>query len=409
MVAQRVTHIPNEIHNKRALAGYETIPGQAVIPAFLLTGNYESNIEFPDASQEEATGMLDRFDTPQKGQPVFSGTYGEDASFERLARLMRIGLRSGDPAVLALGATAAWARTQSPNPYAYDVDRWSVEHFLDGLGFKDKGVSYGQWNIAGDIDDAANCHKVSGDLFITGSDELPGSFEGAATGGTVTTLTSTAAGWEIDEHAGKFVNVGVNHAGQIRQVISNTIDTLTVSTDFDAAPTAGQAFRIEGKFTSGIARQRVEKIPMRGTKLFLDPVGLIGLTQVRHRFVSYNITVNHKLDTKIFADTPEGEIDRESPGAREITYQVTLELDRRDEWLQLKRNQELALRVESQGSEIEPGINKLMRLDLPRASWTGVTKAERRNNLTATFAGRAYIPASDPIFSVHTINGLASV
>lgn len=410
MVAPYVTRIPNEVHNRQALAGYETTPGEAVTPTFRLPGEYQSSMDFTDVSKAEATGGLDRRVTPRRGRPTFAGTYAEDMSFDLFPRLMRVGLVGGDPAVLVSGASGAWQRDQSPVFDRYAVDTWTVENHVEGLGFIDAGVSFDEFTITCDVDDTDGNWKFSGNLFLRSHKPMPGDVEGVATAGTTTTIEMTGAGWDEDEHKGKYVNLGWgSNAGQIREIVSNTATELTVGTPFETAPTAGDRFRIEGRFTSGIAREQTSIIPSYGTKVFLDDEGDIGETQVRKRLVSWNVTVQHNLSQDAFLEDAIDEASKLSPGEREVTGQIRMEFDRRDELEQWKRRQTRALRFEQTGEELDEGVFELARLDLPVIDWQGVTRDERNNNLTATFAFRALLPASDPIITVHSINGRASV
>lgn len=78
-------------------------------------------------------------------------------------------------------------------------------------------------------------------------------FSGTASGGTTTTLVDTGSGWTVDAHAGKFVSIlSGTGAGQVRKIISNTTDTLTVATW--TAPNATSTYEISG----GIAQHNYD-------------------------------------------------------------------------------------------------------------------------------------------------------
>src|SRR5690606_7634821 len=102
-----------------------------------------------------------------------------------------------------------------------------------------------------------------------------------------------------------------------------------------------------------------------GTKVFLDPVGEIGTTNVApHRVISANITVSQTLTDKRFLGNGMDEVSsRVGKGAREVTGQIRLEFDRRDELLQWKNMDEFALRFEQEGDEIDSGDRKSTRLN----------------------------------------------
>ena len=77
-----------------------------------------------------------------------------------------------------------------------------------------------------------------------------------------------------------------------------------------------------------------EIIKTAGTKFYLDDLGTpLGTTEIQDRVISFNMTVRSNRTTKKFLDTPEGQYSRRSGrGAREVTGQFRLELDRRDEF-----------------------------------------------------------------------------
>ncbi len=404
-----VTHIPNEVGLRKALGGWEPDPGTAVAPTFVLPGTYTSNDNTPHEAQPEATGFLMKRRTPKRGATAYDTSYTDNLSFEWLARYMRLGMEAGDVATLVGGSTGAYRRVQSPVVDRFGHDHMSVEHFVDGLGFKDRGVTFPVWNISGDVDDADANWKFDASPSIRAQGELPGSFEGVWTSATTTTGTMTGAGWTVDEHAGKYINLGVNNTAPIRQIVSNTATTVTWGAPVDVAPAVGEQFRIEGKFTSGVAPVGRTLIPTHGTKLFIDPVTrAIGTTRVLKRFIRFNVSYELVNTSKFFMDNAPGEIERLSPEEIRVTFQVRLEFDRRDELLQMQRLDHFRLRIEQEGPEIDSGVNNLARLDIPEAFWSQATKDERGSNLTVTMAGEALLPLSGSGFDVETINGWAT-
>lgn len=404
-----VTGIPNEVGLRKALAGWEATPGTKVAPTFVLPGSYTSNDNTPYEAADEATGFLMKKRTPKRGQRAFDVSYTDELSYEWLPRYMRLGMRAGDAPTLVSGSTGAYQRTQTPNVDRFGHDHASVEHFVDGLGFQDRGLTFPLWNISGDIDDTDATWKFDATGSIRGQDELDGFFEGVATGGTDTTLVMSGAGWVANEHVGKFINLGVNHTADIRQIVTSTTDTVTWATPVAVAPTAGRKFRIEGKFTSGIAPAQRTLIATHGTKLYLDPEGgTIGTTRVLKRFIRFNVSYELVSTEKTFMDNAPGEIDRLSPESIRVTFQIRLEFDRRDELLQMKRLDKFKVRIEQEGPEIEAGFKNRARIDIPEAFWTQPTKDERGSNLTVTMAGEALLPLSGHGFAVDSINGWAT-
>lgn len=84
---------------------------------------------------------------------------------------------------------------------------------------------------------------------------------GTATSGSTTTIVDSGQSWTTNEFAGLTVQItaGTN-AGTSRTVISNTSDTLTVSTAYSAAIDSTSQYSIEGGDTIDIARNDGQKI-----------------------------------------------------------------------------------------------------------------------------------------------------
>lgn len=404
-------NIPNETSNQATYAGFETIPGQNVEPTFRLPGTFAASESASLSRKEETTGGYDRFVTPQKGPSTFAGNYGEDLTFETLPQMMRAGLRAGSQGV-QVGAAAAYQYTKAPMFDRDDIESMTVQYNVPGLGMEARGVRFNEWTISQDTDGADGSWMFSSNLWMRGYDELPGAFEGVASGVTASTLTMIGAAWTPDEHMGAFLFLDFGtHDGQVREIVSNTADTLTVAPDFSPVPAATVPFRIEGQFPVGIPTTAGnEKIDSAGTKIFLDPVGSLGTDPVMDRLISWNVTTALNLSAKRYAEHMRNEFSaRVGKGARVISGQVRLEFDRRDEWLQWKRRQKLAIRFEQTGSELDTGVSKRARIDLPVVLWDTVSPDTRESNLTATFAFLAYLPADAPIVTVDTINGLAQL
>ena len=74
---------------------------------------------------------------------------------------------------------------------------------------------------------------------------LNGMQTGTATGGAATTITQSGAGWIADQFAGMVIEItGGSGVGQLREIVSNTIDTITISPDWITNPASGAGFRI---------------------------------------------------------------------------------------------------------------------------------------------------------------------
>lgn len=403
-------YIPNETSNRIVLAGVETIPGVAVTPDFRLLGEFTASKSAALSRTPEATGGYDRLATPKRGAVSFSGSYSEAPTYVSLAQLLRVSLRGGDTGTLVSGSTGAYQYTKSPSFDTDDVETMTVQENVPGLGFQATGVRFSDFNISMDADDTGGAWQYSaGQVRMRSYDDLPGAFEGVVTSATATTVTMTGAAFVVDDWVGAyyFANPG-SHIGAVRQIESNTADTLTFSTPFepDEIPEAGDTFRIEAMFPAGLPIPNDEAIASYGTKVFLDPVGEIGTTNVApHRVISANITVSQTLTDKRFLGNGMDEVSsRVGKGAREVTGQIRLEFDRRDELLQWKNLDEFSLRFEQEGDEIDSGIHNRVRIDVPRAVWDDYTRDTRAENLTVTMGWVAYLPPSGNIVTFDVIN-----
>lgn len=404
-------YIPNETSNRVLYAGFENPAGTDTTPDFRLTGEFAASESSALNRDPEVTGGYDRMATPKKTPSTFSGTYAEKLTYETFPQLLRAGVRAGDAGVLVPSTAAVYEYDKAPTFDRDDIEAMTVDYYVPGLGMRAKGVRFNEFTVGMDSDGADGAWNFSSNLFLRGVGELPGAFEGVATAADANSLTMTGAGWTVDEHAGGFVflNPGT-HDGQVREIVSNTATVLTVAPAFDPVPAATVPFRIEGQFPVGIPIPDNETIDAPGTRIYLDPVGALGTNQIRNRLISWNVTVAHGLSPKRFAEHGRDEIsDRVGKGDRLVSGQVRLEFDRRDEWLQWRKLQELAIRFEQDGSEIEAGQRKRARIDLARVLWDTVTPDTRQSNLTATFAFLAYLPTSDPIVRFVTRNGLPTL
>lgn len=181
-----------------------------------------------------------------------------------------------------------------------------------------------------------------------------------------------------------------------------------IGNPFAVAPVAGKLFLVSGLPPAGVPALVEEKIRFPGTKLFIDPFGAdgsdIGTTQILKRLIGFNVSWNLNLDSKMFAEDVDSNSGVYGRGELIGSGQVRLEADRPDEFRQLKRLDELSLRIEQEGSVLEPDVRKMARINCPRIIWTARTR-DTRNNKTQTMAGWIY--ENVPFTEVTTRNGLS--
>lgn len=109
----------------------------------------------------------------------------------------------------------------------------------------------GQWGnnywYEGLMDEAAVYDRAltEDEIYTRYEHGLSSLLEGSATGGSVSTVEDTAKSWSANQWTGYYVfmETGAN-AGEVRQIASNTIDTLTVGTDFSGNVVSGDNYRI---------------------------------------------------------------------------------------------------------------------------------------------------------------------
>ena len=100
------------------------------------------------------------------------------------------------------------------------------------LGWIDKGVfctaGYTHWDVAAMMNDGST---ITANIL--------------ATSGAAATITDTTKNWTVDEHAGKFVViVGGTGISQVRKVVSNTSNTITVAQGWFTVPDSTSTFRV---------------------------------------------------------------------------------------------------------------------------------------------------------------------
>lgn len=405
-----VWHITNEAGNKSAYAGTEggTVPSPVTHQwRGDLTVTKTANI----VRKEEATGGYDRYQTVALDTPTITGTYAESLSFQSLAIHSQYAFKTGDTGVLVPTSTGAYRYRKAPSPAIDDIDSATVVYGVDGLAWQSTGVRHDEFTITIDADDTEATWQFSSNLAVGSKDDLPPVIDGVATGGTATTITMTGAAWTVDELAGRYVflNFG-SHTGDVRMITANTATEITVDEAFDTIPSAGDVFRVEANMPV-VAVMDDELIKTSGTEFYLDDLDTaLGTTQVMDRVISFNMTVRSNRTTKKFLETPEGQTSRRSGrGAREVTGQFRLELDRRDEFWAWINKQERGLMIRQTGTEIDTGITHEAVIEIPRIAFETPTEDTRENNMTVTVPFVGFLHPTEDIFTIDVVNDLPTL
>jgi hypothetical protein len=408
--------VPNEVANKKVLAGTETIPGTGVTPTAYWLGELAITKTADLADRMDATGGYDRRVTPRQSPAVFAGTYAEDLAFENLPRTVRYWLVGDTVGVSDSESIPGYVYTQSPAFALDNIDTATLQYGVDGLTFRSTGVSHNEGTITIDVDDTDGIWKFSSNLFVRSKEILPTVVEGIATGGTSTTVVDSGAAWVVNAYAGRYVNVGFDSgAGGVRAIVSNTATALTVSPAFDVTPVATDTYRIESAFTSGITRPEYEYIPTYGTQIYVDPLdGTLGDTEIMDRIISANVTVTNQRSPKRFLDNPKTAVSAKTGrGARLVSGQLRVEFDRFDEYNRWETLDGFSLRIYQEGSVIDPAGGpatfKYAQIDVPVCYFSTPTEDARENNMTITLPWWGFLPESDPILTIETKNALATM
>jgi hypothetical protein len=223
----------------------------------------------------------------------------------------------------------------------------------------------------------------------------------------------TGAGWVVNDWQGAYVFLDYGtHIGEVRQVLSNTADTLTLGAPvLPGAVGAGDVFYLSGLFPV-IADANYESISLEGSKLFLDvynpSASSIGTTDVSERVLSLNVT--HALNLSGKRRLP-GIIGRVGRGMRLITGTIRFEADRWDEWKAWEEDTRLSIRWEKEGSIIDPTeeTTKLARIDIEKAVVDTITDDADNNNITHSVAFVGLLPESAPPATFVGKNALATL
>lgn len=403
--------IPNEDGNRAVYATTDTASPTFPAPTFMLLGDLAITKTQDLVDKEEATGGYLRAVTPQLGLPTFAGTYGEDLTFESLSILARYAIKGGDGAVTDGNTTPGYDRTKAPAHKTDDIDAMAMQYGVDGLLWESRGVRFDEHTVTIDVDDADGVWKWSSNLTVTSKDNPTATVTTAVTSATTTVITVTGAAWTVNAFQGWYVFVKFgNHIEAVRKISSNTATTLTVDEAFSVAPSAADVIRIE-PIGPVLSVPTYEPIPTYGTRIFLDDLsGTIGTTELIDRPISFNYTMATNRATKRFLNNPRNRVAAKTGrGATKISGSITLELDRRTEYVDWENLKQHKLRVEQIGSTIDTvaATTKRARLDFVDVAFGTPTEQARDNNMTVTVPFIAYGTASP--FSVVTKTTLATL
>lgn len=393
------TTIQNEEQLRKILVGTELpgAPGTAVVPTFQLFGRLMLNRAEPLADYTEYDGSYDADITVIRGPVTVDGTYTQNLCYEDGPILMRYGVKGQPVGVSDAEATPGYVYTLTGSASRDDIDTATVQEGFPGMPFQATMLDFPEFTISADCDDTEAVWKWSSPVVARSMDRIVGAAPQSTTSATSTTITKTAAGWTINQHAGAFVvirsGVGI---GQWREIVSNTATVLTVTPAFITTPDATSVFEISGNFTAGVASRTRERIAAPGTTCTIDDT-TIGTTPPTNKLISFSVTNTLNSYRKRFMEDVNSMSRNRGRGKRRITAQLRVEFN---DWLEYDKwvaSTKRIIRIQQLGSIINasPQTNKTARIDIVNAQWDVVdTQQTRQDNIVATFALRAYKDSS---------------
>lgn len=406
-----IRNVPNEAALKGLMIATESNPGQFITPTHRLTQEFTAS---PGRGaiirSSDATGTYDRTARVRRGFATPSGNIGGGAlSFQELAILSQYAIKGGVVPTSDGNAIPGYTYDFVPSANADDIDTFSALFGVEGLPWEATGVRINEFNISGNAVGSDDQWTASGTLFLKDARRHEG-FEGIATGGTATTIVMTGAAWTVDEHKGAYVFLEYGSGvGEVRQVLSNTADTLTLETAVSNIPAAGDPFYISAVFPT-LADPQFDTITMEGTEIFLDvydpSTSTIGTTNVSDRVLSFNVSQGLNLANKRRASGVIGRIGR---GARDVSGTLQFEYDRWDEYAKWIADREISLRIQKAGPVIDAaaGSVRLAQINIERGVFDAWTEATDDNNMTVNLTFVALQEA--PTWSVKVKTDLANL
>lgn len=393
-----VAQIPNEQQLRRIQAGTEALGarGTAVAPTYKLYGDMAITKTQALADRNEFDGTFDGWITPVRGAVEISGTYAQPLTYEDAAILPRYGIKGQVAGVDDTNTTHGYLYSYVGTPSVDDLDAFTAEYGHPGNPWLSAGLMFNTFTVSADIDDTEAIWKWASDLYGRSKDPIANQVAAATpiTSYAGSTITKTAAGWTINAFTGNYVRVnGGTGAGQIRLIASNTATTIVVTAPFVPPLDATSTIEVPGGFTAGLTDRVREAIDAPGTQLFIDNAGgTIGTTQVLGKFISFSATYTNNITAKRFMENTSTNALKTGRGMRQITGSIRMEFEDHAEFDKFAANSSRLVRIQKTGSQINaaPLTNKYIRLDIPAGYWDAVTEDTRDNNITATFAFKAY-------------------
>jgi hypothetical protein len=390
--------IPNSEALKRTFAGVEVQAGVPVTPTAKWYGDLKLNPKRPMNDREEYAGTFFGDYSVVLGPWEVDGTYEQALSYEDLPMLLRHGLVGGVAGVTDGNTTPGYLYEHKPTPDVIDLDAATVENGQPGMPFRSSCLIFPEFTIKGDIDNAAAAWEWSSRVLACTQD-LIASVTDAATSGTTSTITKTAAGWTINQFAGAYVRMTggtAQNVGQFRRILSNTATVITIAGVFPAAVAAADTFEISGMFTGSVSDRVRETIAAPGTKLYIDGTTL-GSTQQLLRFISFEVTYMGNVKLKRFMENVDSYAPMLDQGKKRVRGSIRLEFASRDEWDAWKAAASRKIRIRQTGSVIDSvaATTKYAQIDIFDARWTDLTPDKRDNNLTKTLGFKGLVDATE--------------
>jgi hypothetical protein len=404
--------VANETHLTRILAGIEAVKGTAVAPDVRWYGQMVIDKRRALADRPSYNGT--HFGDVQvvRGAVEVDGSFSAVASYEQLPQWLRLLVRGGGTGTGDGGSPEAFTYEKRPSGTTNALETATIQYNIEEMPKQAEMLWFTEGTIRADIDDAAAAWMFDARLLARTSDFL-NEHNGTATSATATTLVQTGAGWTVNEYQGGVVwTTGGTGAGQVRDVASNTADTLTVAT-WDVTPDATTTFVVLGFFQSGVSDTQPETIEGPGTSIYLDlATGTIGTTLIDvHAIpISFSVTYRNNTQTKRGLSNATTASTKQGHGLVQVTGQIRVE-DETPYFEKLWEDAtELKLRFRQSGSIIHDAVRNRATIDVYRAVFDSPTRDSRGSNMTVTWPFKGYLDATEAVpIEFETVNDLAAL
>jgi hypothetical protein len=160
---------------------------------------------------------------------------------------------------------------------------------------------------------------------------------------------------------------------------------------------------------SAISRNIVSGVT--GNKVYIDTSSAIGTTQITGRARSFSVNIANNIEEKRFAESGLDSHTDFGRGFQVITGEIVLEALDDAQFLLMRNDTDIKLRIEQTGANIgaTPTTDYRVRIDLPQAKLGSPSRSLMGQNWVWTFPFIAEKPTASQAITVATVNAAATV